>query len=143
MVYPDTSFLYSLYLTDVNSVQATTLVNKWKPLLLWTPFHRHELRNALRLAVFRKSILASRLKKAFQDIEADKRRGVLKDISIAWDDVFKQAEHLGARYTATLGNRGMDILHVATALALGADTFLTFDRRQHVLAKKAGLKLKP
>ena len=39
--------------------------------LPFTPLHRHELRNALRLAVFRKEIDAGRRQAAFLDIESD------------------------------------------------------------------------
>jgi predicted nucleic acid-binding protein len=34
------------------------------------------------------------------------------------------------------GHRGFDILHVATALELGATQFITFDERQAALAKR-------
>jgi predicted nucleic acid-binding protein len=37
----------------------------------------------------------------------------------------------------------MDILHVATALHLGAKTILTFDVRQKTLAESVGLKVGP
>jgi hypothetical protein len=39
--------------------------------LPFTPLHRHELKNALRLAVFRKEIDAKRRKAAFADIDSD------------------------------------------------------------------------
>lgn len=41
--------------------------------------------------------------------------------------------------TETLGARGMDILHVASALALKARRFVTADERQRELARLAGL----
>jgi len=43
--------------------------------------------------------------------------------------------------TAKGGNRTLDILHVATAVHLGAKQFLTFDARQRELAKYAGLRV--
>ena len=36
-----------------------------------------------------------------------------------------------------------DIMHVAAALVVGANEFVTFDTRQGALAKKAGLKVWP
>jgi len=56
-----------------------------------------------------------------------------------------EAAHAGAivlsrKHTATLGCRSLDILHVAAALALEADAFHTFDRRQQRLARAEGLK---
>ena len=57
--------------------------------------------------------------------------------------VWRDAEDLAAAHTETLGVRSFDLLHVALAMTLGATEFLTFDARQAVLAKAAGLKVKP
>jgi len=50
-----------------------------------------------------------------------------------------EAKRLSATYTLTGGHRGFDVLHVAGALKLGADQFLTFDGNQKKLAKAEGL----
>ena len=52
-----------------------------------------------------------------------------------------RAEALGRRHTEALGARGMDILHVASALALKAGRFVTFDEKQRELARLAGLNV--
>ncbi len=49
------------------------------------------------------------------------------------------AEVLSAKHTATGGHRLNDILHVATALHLGAAGFLTFDASQKNLAEAEGM----
>lgn len=41
-----------------------------------------------------------------------------------------------------MGVRGMDLLHVGIARALGLKEFLTFDARQAQLAKAVGFKVK-
>jgi predicted nucleic acid-binding protein len=41
------------------------------------------------------------------------------------------------------GHRSLDILHVATALHLGALEFLTFDTNQRKLAAAEKLKVRP
>jgi hypothetical protein len=41
------------------------------------------------------------------------------------------------------GHRSFDVLHVATALHLGARDFLTFDANQRKLAAAEKLKVKP
>src|SRR5436305_1829536 len=110
--------------------------------LPFTPLHRHELRNALRLAVFRKEIDTERRKAAFGDIDSDLADGILAHEPVQWTDAFRQAEHLGKTHTETLGIRGVDLLHVGIALTLGAKRFLTFDSRQLELAKAAGLNVK-
>jgi predicted nucleic acid-binding protein len=43
--------------------------------------------------------------------------------------------------TAKSGHRTLDVLHVATAVHLGAKEFLSFDIRQKKLARHAGLKV--
>jgi predicted nucleic acid-binding protein len=49
------------------------------------------------------------------------------------------AERLSAQYTWSEGYRGFDVLHVATALHLGATEFLSFDAGQKRLAEAEGL----
>jgi hypothetical protein len=50
----------------------------------------------------------------------------------------------GVEFTPNLvGGSALDILHVACALILRADTFLTFDKRQAKLARAAGLSVAP
>jgi predicted nucleic acid-binding protein len=55
------------------------------------------------------------------------------------EEVFTRARQLASKWTARLGTRSLDILHVAAAIALRAATFHTFDDRQRKLAKAAGL----
>jgi predicted nucleic acid-binding protein len=50
---------------------------------------------------------------------------------------------LSGQTTQTQGGRAFDVLHVATAKLLGADTFLSFDGRQRDLAGLAGLTVAP
>ena len=73
------------------------------------------------------------------DIESDKAAGVLHAVPLDWPKALRHAEALGRRHTETLGARGMDILHVASALALKASQFVTFDERQRKVARLAGL----
>lgn len=141
--YADTSFLVRIYLTQSDSQKALAFMGAFRDPLPLTPLHRHELRNALRLAVFRKEIDAERRKTAFQDIDSDLDDGILTHVPIPWTETFREAERLGASHTETMGVRGMDLLHVGLAIALGASTFLTFATRQATLAKTAGLKVKP
>ena len=63
--------------------------------------------------------------------------------SVAWAEVYAEAEALSAAHTGKLGTRALDVLHVASAAALGVKEFYTFDARQKALAMKAGMKVKP
>ena len=141
--YADTSFLFSLYGHDANSAEARRMGIELKMPLAFSPLHRHELRNAFRLALFRKAMTAERCRAVLAQIEVDTQTNTLVEAPVAWDEVFAEAEALSAAHTETLGTRGFDVLHVAAARALGIKEFFTFDQRQKVLAQKAGLKVKP
>ena len=60
-----------------------------------------------------------------------------------WPDVLSRAELLSRRHTKTGGHRGLDILHIATALHLDASELLTFDKKQRRLARAAILEVRP
>ena len=142
-VYADTSFLFSLYAQDANTVQAARIGGSLNASLVLTPLQRYELRNAFRLAVFRGDITAEECQKLLDIVEADIKTGVLVETPVAWAEVYAEAEALSAAHTETLGARALDVLHIAAAAALGAKDFYTFDARQKALAKKAGMKVKP
>ena len=143
VAYADTSFLVSLYGRDANSAPAQELAVKSASPLAFTPFLRHEARNGVRLALFRKEITPDQCQSVLAAIEADVKTGALIEAPLSWVEVYAEAEALSAAHTAKLGIRASDILHVASAAALGAKEFYTFDARQKALAVKAGMKVKP
>ena len=140
-VYADTSFLVRIYLTQSDSQKALKFMRDFREPLPFTPLHRHELRNALRLAVFRKEIDATRRQAAFEDVESDLEDAILTHVPISWTDAFRDAEQFGKDNTEVLGVRGVDLLHAGVARALGVKQFLTFDSRQAELAKAAGFRV--
>lgn len=54
--------------------------------LSFTPFHRHELRNALRLRVYRAEITEEQRKQAFGEVESDLVENILVHTPIPWTD---------------------------------------------------------
>ena len=143
VVYADTSFFFSLYAQDTNTVRAGRIAASLDAVLAITPLQRHELRNAFRLAVFRRELTAAECHSLLDSVEADTTAGVLVETPVSWVKVYSEAEALSAAHSKTLGTRGFDVLHVAASIALGIKSFLTFDARQKSLAVKAGLKVKP
>lgn len=139
--YADTSFLVSLYILQTNSGKAAVRMKKLKDPLPLTPLHNLELRNAVRLCIFRNEITALQGRSAIRALEDDLGEGVLVPVPMVWSEILEKAEHLGAAFTELLGCRSMDILHVAAAITLGSTRFVTFDKRQNRLAEKAGLKV--
>ena len=140
--YADTSFLVRAYTPHADSWRVLAWLQRAREPLPLTPLHRHELRNAIRLRVFRGEITPEQRKLAFQEIESDLADNILVHAAIPWTDTFRECENLAASHTETLGVRSFDLLHVGLALALKTTEFLTLDARQAVLAEAAGLKLK-
>lgn len=141
--YADSSFLARVYTPHVDSDKALTWMQKAKDPLPFTPLHRLELRNAVRLRVFRREISVEQRVMAFLEIESDLGSAILAHMPIPWTDALRASEQLGDKHTEGLGVRSIDLLHVGIALALKATDFLTFDTRQGILARAAGLRVRP
>jgi predicted nucleic acid-binding protein len=139
-VYADTSFLVSLYVLDANSERAATHIRRAKFPILLTSFGDLELANAISLRLFRKELLASKVKAARALVQRDLVDGVLlvKPLTTA---IFEKATQMARRRTPHFGTRTLDILHVASAVELNAEMFYTFDRKQERLAKAEGLRI--
>jgi predicted nucleic acid-binding protein len=142
VIYPDTSFLFSLYVKERTTPLAQEYAEKLLDALTFTPFHRLELRTALRGRVFRADITLSELQLAFHRMDEDLSDGILEHTPLTWADALREAERLGEAHLTATGARSGDLLHVASAVILGAREFVTFDQRQNKLARRAGLKVK-
>jgi hypothetical protein len=143
LVYPDTSFLAAVYTLQSDSIKALAWMQRARAALPFTPLHRHELRTAIRLRVFRSEITVEQRQEAFRQIDSDLADNILAHTPIPWTDAFRAAETLAVVHVETLGVRSFDLLHVGVAVALGARDLLTFDIRQAALARAAGLRVKP
>jgi predicted nucleic acid-binding protein len=141
--YADTSFLFSLVVSDQNTLAAAVYVRAHRRPLLITLLQRLELSNAIRLAVFRKHADQTAANAALAQIENFFAAGKFLHTPLVWTDVVAEADRLGALHTAALGGRTFDLVHVAAAVSLAAKDFLTFDTRQHAFAKAAGLRVGP
>src|SRR5579862_9261474 len=105
-----------------------------EPLYL-TSLSRFELTNAIQLAVFRKTVPRKAASLALEKLDANISGGALVVVPCDWAAVHSRAIKISLQHTDKGGHRGFDILHVATALELGAKEFLTFDMQQIALAK--------
>ena len=135
--YADTSFLVSLYVADSNSAAAISEMARLTLPVMVTPLGELELENAIQLRIFRKQIAADD-RRPHAAFRADVEAGVLA-IKPMTEAMYTEAWRLAMRWTSRLGTRTLDILHVAAAMVLKADSFHTFDDRQKKLAKSAGL----
>ncbi len=145
MISCDTSFLHSLYVVDVHTPKARARLQRIRRPegLLLSPFNQYELPNAVRLSVFRGLRDAAAGEAILAAFEADVASGHFDLPTCNLASVLIEAKRLSAIHTATGGYRAFDILHVAAALHLGANEFLTFDSNQRELALAAGIKPGP
>ena len=139
--YADTSFLVSLYGRDVNSRSAIALARAHHPLFMVTPFGETEFTSIVYAVTARPKGWTAREARAIEEnFTHDLQTGVWR-----WEDLpsetWARARELARRYAPSLGCRALDALHVASALALAADDFYTFDRDQAQLARAAGLRV--
>jgi predicted nucleic acid-binding protein len=143
IVTADASFLVSLYGVDVNTPAARAwMAANAEPILL-TGALRFETENALRLACYRGRITAAELALALAEIESDLAQGIMIVTDIASDVHWAECRRISETHTSSTGSRAYDITHVAAAIVLKADTFLSFDGRQRTLAGLLGLMVAP
>lgn len=139
--YADTGFICSLMAPDANSEAATKCMARQALPLPWIWLHELEFRNAMRLRVFRKELTLVEADRTIGQALGDIASGVYQRQEPELQLVSTESERLSAEFSAILGTRSLDVLHVAAALVLGAPVFLTFDKRQAALAKAAGLRV--
>jgi predicted nucleic acid-binding protein len=137
----DTSLLFALYGNDAHSTRAIGWVRKQSQPISLSPFNEYELANALRFAEYHGTLRPGDAAACWADFEADLTAGRLATPPCNLAAVVAEAKRLSASHTLSSGHRSFDILHVATAVHLGAKRFLTFDRNQRVLAKAERLAL--
>ena len=147
--YADTSFVVALLAPGSGTGEAVDAYRRRrKPPLFFTRFHEAEVMNALRL----RSFIEGREGKAAQHAAARRERsaalarlkhyhtlGVLRRATVEWDAVLDRVMELSEAHTERVGCRTLDVIHVATALLLESEVFLTGDARQARVAKAEGM----
>jgi predicted nucleic acid-binding protein len=147
--FPDTSFLWALYRRQDNSAAAAAHFQAMPEALHVTALLLYEFRQSVRFQVWlhgrdkSKGYPQADCDRALADLQTDLDTGAVVVVPADWPDVCRLAEILSKRHTMAEGHRSLDVLHVATALHLGAREFLTFDANQRKLAAAEKLKVKP
>ncbi len=140
MIYLDTSALIKLYLLEEGSAVVQELVSSQNdPLPVWE-LQEMELTNALRLKVFWGEISLAGAERQLELFEQRKDKGHYYFPELDRAAFLTTFQRLSA-HTPELGCRTLDIMHVACAVLLAPDLFVTFDGRQRELAARAGLAL--
>lgn len=149
--YADTSFLVKLVTDEPGSPAAIDEFRRLKfPPLFFLPLHGLEVTNAIRHRAFhlrrttesgQRTGIARERDAALDRIERWLKRGWLLEATADCDEALMRARTLSASHTERLGCRSFDLLHVALALELECEAFLTADRIQGTLARAEGLKV--
>ena len=147
--YADTSFLVKLLTQEPGTVEAVSDYRRLgRPPVFFLPLHSLEVANAIRQRAFHQRHAMPPSDRLAIRRERDAALGLIQryvsqrafiEISHDMDAAIESARRLSEKHTERLSCRGFDLLHVALALELECDTFLTSDRIQGALARAEGL----
>jgi predicted nucleic acid-binding protein len=148
-VYADTSFLVRLVTEEPGTEAAMADYHRLgRPALFYLLLHSLEVANAVRQRAFylrhsapasERAAIKRETETALNLISKFISRRVFIESSVDMERAIEVARSLSAKHTARLGCRGFDLLHVALALELECEAFLTADRIQGALARAEGL----
>ncbi|MBW1790346.1 MAG: type II toxin-antitoxin system VapC family toxin [Deltaproteobacteria bacterium] len=141
MLYIDTSVIVKLYIKEECSFEVSHWIRRNNEAIPLTRFHELEFKNAVYLKQFRTEMTNEQVLLVLSKFDDHQKRGVYYRPQINWTDTINFALDLSQSHTKTTGSRSLDILHVASALAIKANRFLTLDKRQSALAGLAGLTI--
>ena len=142
-LYADTSW-WSGYKCkrDIQHLAAISLFDS-KPgaEVLWTPWQRVEVLNALCQAEHAGLLAKGESRQAIRLLEQEVRIGYWPHVEFDWTDAVRTAGELRAEHSLKMVVRAMDLFHVAIAIEVAADALLSFDAEQIALAEAAGLRV--
>ena len=141
MLYVDTSVIVKLFVKEEHSLDASNWLRKNNEAIPLTVFHEFEFNNAINLKEFRAEISPDETGLIMTRFAEHESKGVFYRPQISWADSFKYAVDLSRKHTKKTGSKALDILHVASALSIKADRFLSFNERQSKLASLAGMRI--
>ena len=142
MIYLDTSAFLKLYIREAGSEFVhECIVSQDDPLPVWELLQA-ELINAVRLKTFWGDIDGRQADRLIDLFDQRLRHGQYFTPEIDRTELMNVFRSLSGE-TPRTGCRTMDILHVACALQLSPEHFLSFDERQRSLASSAGLSVLP
>ncbi len=141
MLYVDTSVIVKLYIKEEYSFEVSHWIRKNNEAIPLTGFHELEFTNTIYLKQFRTEMTDEQALLVLSKFDEHQRKGVYYRPQINWTDTINFALGLSQSHTKTTGSKSLDIFHVASALAIKANRFLTIDKRQSALAELAGLTI--
>jgi predicted nucleic acid-binding protein len=150
-VYADSSVILRLVTGEAGAQQAAAEYRRLgRHPLFYLPLHALEVENGIRQRAFHERRVLPSGQRARISQERDAalarlagwvKRGALKELVLDMDRATDRARELSATHSEKVGARAIDLLHVACALLLETEAFLTSDQRQAALAKAEGLQV--
>lgn len=147
-VYADTSFLVKLLTAEAGSEAAMAAFRRLEfPPLFFLPLHGLEVTNAIRHRAFhlrrsyergQRAAIARERDAVLARIERWIKHGWLVQATVDCEEALLRARILSEKHTERLGCQGFDLLHVALALELECEAFLTSDCIQGAVARAEG-----
>jgi predicted nucleic acid-binding protein len=128
-IYVDPSALLKLYLHQPESAAMSAWRAKAKGALALTHHGRVEVVNGICLAAHRRDITAEALADTLASFDEDVSGGFYRQADLLWRATLNRAAELSRSFSARLGTRSLDVLHVASALELELTLFVTPDKR--------------
>jgi predicted nucleic acid-binding protein len=147
MIYADTSFFVAAKVRrDTNHKAALDYYEVHQDLdWLWSPWHRVEVFNSIRQLVKHpetsRRLSRAEAKALIHRLDTDVRLGYFTHLEADWRDVMRTANEISIASGFELACRAPDLLHVAYAKELAAESFVSFDQDQAALAEASGLKI--
>lgn len=141
--YADTSWWLAYKCRrDLHHASAISLFHREpKVQVLWTPWQRVETFNCFRQAERAGLVAGGEARQLIRLLEQEVRLGYWPPVEFSGTEAVRAACELSAEHSLKLTVRAMDLFHVAIAVELAAEAFLTFDEEQAALAKAAGLSV--
>jgi hypothetical protein len=147
--YADSSLILRLVTGESGAQQAAAEYRRLgRPSLFYLPLHALEVENGIRQRAFherrvlpsgQRTRITQERDAALARLVAWVARGGLKDLVMDMDLATDRARELSSTHSEKTGARAIDLLHVACALLLESEVFLTSDQRQAALAKAESL----
>jgi predicted nucleic acid-binding protein len=145
-LYADSSFIVACRVPHDTWHQAATsfFEEHQEETWLWSPWHRVEVFNTLRQLTrhpeSKRSLREPEAKALIHRLENDVRCGYFLHLEADWRDVLRTASELSVASALVRACPAADLLHVACAVELAAEMFVSFDDEQLDLAGAAGLR---
>ena len=143
MTFTDASFLVSFFAHDDCSPKAVRWWLQSNAVLTASRLVLFEAENSIRTMPLEAKCNAAEATWAVEKMKRAIAEGLIEVREPRMRRLYPAALRLRIYHSANKRFGAMDILHVATALHLGAGEFVSFDTRQRDLAEAEGMKVLP